>query len=345
MERLYGLLTPLDALRSLVLRSLVPVAGRLYRDRPARITWGALLSIGLAFVLTVRMPVLLFSIGPLLLGVPHLLADLRYLVSRPRLHRQRAAWLVAVPIALSAVSTTAMGMSAALLAALLAPAQHRWWRRRRAIALIASLAVTLAAYRWPRHAAYLVLHLHNLVPLALLSAYGVGRRGARLATLTVAALLLLLLGGAVDGMLIAGGQLRLPGTLSLEQMVAWTAPTAWLAPLPALRLAASFVFLQAVHYGLWIRLIPDAARERPGLRGFRSSARALVADVGPLVATGAMMMTGALLVIALLPGRGGIETARIDYLSIARFHGYLEFAVATWMFTTGRSLDTNAPAA
>ena len=60
--------------------------------------------------------VVVLAVGPLVLGVPHLVADLRYLVVRPGLHRRAAFW----PVAVSALASSWFGLVPGLLAAGLA---------------------------------------------------------------------------------------------------------------------------------------------------------------------------------------------------------------------------------
>jgi hypothetical protein len=95
-----------------------------------------------------------------------------------------------------------------------------------------------------------------------------------------------------------------------------------------------FVFGQAVHYAIWLRLIPEDARDRPGMRGFVSSLRALRRDLGaPLV----LASIGGVLWL-LYSARTSWAVARYDYLVLASFHAYLEFACLALLFLEGRSL-------
>jgi len=104
-------LRPLDRARTaLFVRALevAPLRGLLVEKR-RRVPALLLLHASAAFVLSVFAPTLLLVVGPLLLGVPHLVADLRYLVLRPRLSTLARAGL----------------LGAAVLAAWLAPSGLR----------------------------------------------------------------------------------------------------------------------------------------------------------------------------------------------------------------------------
>jgi hypothetical protein len=104
-------LRPLDRARTaLFVRALevAPLRAVLVEKR-RRVPALLLLHASAAFVLSVFAPTLLLVVGPLLLGVPHLVADLRYLVLRPRLSTLARAGL----------------LGGALLAAWLAPSGLR----------------------------------------------------------------------------------------------------------------------------------------------------------------------------------------------------------------------------
>jgi hypothetical protein len=76
----------LDGVRTPVLRLAFAHSATLRRaagSRPHRLALIAVTSTALAFALALGAPGLLYLWGPLLLGVPHLVADVRYLVVRP----------------------------------------------------------------------------------------------------------------------------------------------------------------------------------------------------------------------------------------------------------------------
>jgi len=101
-----SLLRPADRLRAGLLRRSGAIGRRLIADRQLRVNTLALLGITTSLVLTAGAPLWLLVVGPLALGVPHLLADVRYLVVRPGLHRSRAWWLLAAaPLALMFVES------------------------------------------------------------------------------------------------------------------------------------------------------------------------------------------------------------------------------------------------
>ncbi len=320
---------PFDSARAGVLRWLSPWVAPLFADRSRRVLWVGVVSVLLAFVLTGVAPLWLFALGPVVLGVPHLVSDVRYLVVQPGLHRNR--WLMgAMAVPLLAVAWGA-GPLAGLLTLVPAVLLGRW-SRAVPLALLGTLGLLALAWRDDFAFQLAFLHLHNVVALALwffLRPRPLSHAWIPGLTLSGAALIL---GGALDPVVTAMGGWSAPSSgADFGDLV--TTHTQGLEPTLAARAVLSFCFLQSVHYAVWLRLIPDDARERRAPRTFRASWRALVHDFG----LPALLFVAAL---ALLIGGWGVvnlAAARDGYLRLAAFHGYLELAIAARWFTQGRS--------
>ncbi len=318
-----------DGLRSRVYRALRPWLGAFYADRARRVAWMGALSVTVSFTLTLLAPLWLLALGPLLLGVPHLVADARYLVVQPKLHqRGPLVWLAALPLL-----ATGFGAPAAVSLLALVPAVlvARASVPRKLLGLLAWGALTAAALAFETPFLLVFLHLHNLIALGW---WWVLRPRTRLAWLVPALVLagtaFLLLGGA-EPVLTALGGWRATGTMtSFGEFVALDAPFA--TPTVAARVVLSFAFLQSVHYAVWLRLVPEDARQRPAPRPFRESWRALEADFGvPLL----VVFLGLSLFI-LGCGAVNLAEARGGYLQLAAFHGYLELAAAALFLVEGK---------
>jgi hypothetical protein len=95
----------------------------------------------------------------------------------------------------------------------------------------------------------------------------------------------------------------------------------------------SFAFMQSVHYGVWLRLMPDDLRPRAAPRPFRASWRALRDELGlwPLCA-----FTLAALGIALW-GAVDLFGARLGYLRLGAFHGNLELVALAFLAVERRA--------
>jgi hypothetical protein len=88
-----------------------------------------------------------------------------------------------------------------------------------------------------------------------------------------------------------------------------------------------------VHYGIWLRLVPEEDRPRPAPRSFRSSLRALLADFGPIPMALALLGCLALAVWASID----LVTARLGYLRFSIFHGHLELVAAALLWAERQS--------
>jgi hypothetical protein len=339
-----SLLAPVDALRSAVLA----VAGRALRpwirSRDLRVSAYAIVA-GLAgLALCVVAPLWLLALGPLVLGVAHLVSDVRYLVARRGFHRR---WPLAlstglVLLAVSFAPRFAVGALAPFAAILCAraPLGHR------ALALAAWTAVYLSALAAGPVVDYVFAHAHNVVAIALWATWRPRGSPVRWAVLSTFALgVAALSSGLFDPLMARLGSLsRAPAELDLATLTRSLAAP-WMASHPrfALRLTLVFAFAQSMHYAVWLRLLPEDDRGRAGVRSFVSSYRALREDLG-----GVALAVSALLAFALVPwSLRSVAQARDGYLSVAVFHGYLELAVGALFLLEGSpgAADTHrAPA-
>lgn len=329
---------PLDVARAGLLRLLGRPGRVLLSDRTARVATYAAVGLLGSLLFACFAPVWAFALGPVVLGVPHLLADVRYLVVRPGLHRRAPLVVsVAAPLAIGMfVESAAIGLCAGFGAIAFARAPLH----RRAALLAAWALVVLLSATWNREALLVVVHLHNFAAVALfVAAFARSRRVGLAVALVSLAMAAALGGGALDGVLVRfTSHATGPATAAdFSFMMDTLAPIA--DPVLALRLTTLFVFMQGVHYVLWLRVIPDETRERPGIRSFASSLRALERDLGKGVLV--VFALGALAVAA--RATASLEAARMLYLRGASFHAWLEIAFALLFAAEGRALLLRNP--
>ncbi len=323
------LLTPLDAARSALYRLLAPWLSPLYGHRERRVVALGTFSILVSLGLTMTVPLWSLALAPLIFGVPHLLADVRYLVVRPGLHRKLGLVLLAAPplLATSVGAGPEVGLLAAFPAIL--AAQGSWGRKGPLLVVWAVLL--LLALRFGYGFQLVFLHLHNVVALA---AWWLWRRRSALSLvlpLVLSAGVAALLSGAAEPVLTALHSWTAPRTgTSFDEFVATTTPLE--DGVLAARLVLVFAFLQSVHYGVWLRLIPDEDRARPAPRTFRASWAALEADFGPWTLGGVVLAFVAIAAWGLV----SLPQARLGYLHLAAFHGYLELAAGAYLLVEGR---------
>ena len=322
----------LDHVRSPALKIVLSRSAwlrQVVQSRAGRIELLAVASLLVAIVITLSAPTMLFMWAPLVLGVPHLVADVRYLVLAPYAavpQRARDVLVVALLVATLWWAEPVVGFAAVVVTLALSPLRSA---TARTLALrFGLLAVTgfgcVVAWQNPIATLYVLLHAHNVVAV-LLFALVFGRGRARwLVPVIVAAIVAAVGMGLVDPWL---------HRTSLDNLAGYVLPTHALDtwnPIICARIAVIFIFMQSVHYTIWLRLLPEQARLRQGMRSFGASLRALQHDFGRVVVVAFVVLGCGLLVW----GAHDVGAARQGYLRIATFHAYLELAfLARWLAT------------
>ena len=320
-------------------RALALAVGR----RDTRVPLLATAQIALLLAMTVTRPVWLFVLGPVLLGVPHLASDVRYLVLRQKVARP-------VIVLACAATLTMLALRALPLAHVFVPGAARievitgaaWVvlaiaagaRERRSLAPLLAvpvmLVVGLVASTHAGIARGVLAQGHNVVGVGVwLLLFRRNRRAAFLPVLVLAVgTLVLATGLALPWAMRAGGLEGLG--VSLWRVGVSLAPGT--APATGAALALVFVFLQAVHYAVWLVWIPQDERGGQGMLTFRMSGRGLVRDFGVVglatIAAGGIALAGA----AAFDARAAVGV----YMSLATFHGYLELAMLAYFAARGR---------
>jgi hypothetical protein len=324
-----AVIAALDGARAAILARLGrwPAVATYRRARGLRLVVVASATVLAAFVLAVGAPLSVLALSPILLGVPHVASDVRYLLARPRegarmppraLGPVLALFLLSIALGLGGAARLAAGAGAAAVAwaALAVPATGRA-RFCFTAGLAAAAAVAIAH---PTEAGMVMAQGHNLLAIAL--AGWLARRQLRAGWLPAA---LVLAGAAAIGAGACDGWLIAPGPAFAEtawrETLAAVAP-AGIHPTAARRWVAIFAFTQAAHYGAWIHVVPDALRagERPP--SFRRSFALLRAELGAVGARAAVAASLLVPAAALL----SLDGARHAYLGFAVFHAYLELA-------------------
>lgn len=328
MEVLDHVWAPLDHTRRALLVALGGFGRRLVRERELRVGLGALLALVVAFVGATVLPVVLLALGPILLGVPHVLSDVRYLVVRRGLHRRTLAVIAAVPLLASAiVGHVWLALAGAATVALFASTSPT----RRAVVAIGFGALAVVAARHRYVADLVFAHAHNAIAVVLWLLWRprIGRWHLAAIALYVLAAAAIVLG--LHEPWLTGLDHRFVG-FALEDATASLVPAAWQDRPISSRLVILFAFAQSIHYAVWLRLVPDDDRERATPRTFRASWRALRADLGPWL-LGAFALTALGVAVWALVDLGA---ARHGYLRAALFHGQLELMALALVATEGR---------
>jgi hypothetical protein len=338
-------IAPLDRARRAAFRWAAghPRVRAIVYARDRRIVVQACVGAAVALALVVVAPIAVFALAPALFGVPHVVSDVRYLVVRQRLARW---WLLAIVAGCAAVlvlralaeltgggsldpaelAIAATWIAVACVAG--AAVTQSWHRLVVALPIVGVLAALAIGH--PAAARVALAHLHNVVALVVWAL--VFRRQIRgaawpLAAVAIAAVVLVS-GATVPLTLAAGGDAALG--LDLSTVAGWLAPG--VDGRLAAGLALSYVFLQSVHYAVWLGWIPQEQLPGESTMSFRRSLRSLVADLGAVGVWLAIALAAAMVVASV----ADLHRAREVYLSLAVFHGYLELAMLGY-FTLARA--------
>lgn len=344
-------LRPLDQLRGAGLRALAaggpfaraPVVRAIFYRRSTRVPVLLAVHALAALALAVLAPSVLLVVGPLVLAVPHVAADVRHLVLRRDWPRRwlagsalLAAGLLASRVLVAVGSRHApplvveQGLGAAwVVFAATVGARSGASRRRGWLVLAGTVAFAALTLAWPRASGLWLLHGHNLVAVVLW--VWLFRRGNRLAWLPVAVVLagaVVLTTGVLIPFTVRHGALSFAG-LHLFAAADWLAPG--LSDGAAIALTTSFAFLQSAHYAIWLMGVPSGDRPGEGARSLRAAARDFARDFRP---------AGTLAVVALAAGVAGaglLHPGRVQHLvlSLGTFHAWLELAVVGYVLAAG----------
>ncbi len=317
---------------------------RFIGDRSARVTLWAALAMLAALAMSVLAPLWLLLLGPLLVGVPHVLSDVRYLLLRPP-RRLASGAPVAILLPLAGMTalrvivlaggprypTLEVGLGLAALTNALLRAEGTRWRRELLLVLVVGLG--LPALWRPNAAALALGHGHNLVAFSVWLAWS-RRDGPVGRYVAVGGLYLVCIGLLASGLLEplsrAVGAFSAPATgLSFDRQSGSLAPG--LEPRLAARVLLVFAFAQSVHYSVWLRLLPAAETfcPRPGPTTFRRNVIGLERDFGRW-GWNLALLTCLAFPAAMLVARPA--TLRRAYLTLVLFHGWLELAVFAHLF-------------
>lgn len=276
----------------------------------------ALVLVSLAFALFAPIPAMV--LGPLLLGVPHLVGDVRVLWwQRPGdiddrtiariltpLVAMTGARMLGSAIPSPAVVEVALGCVAVVIAVHAGLATSR----ARAVAIAAALPLAGFAASFATATQLAIAHAHNVVAFVAWMAWTRTPRVAWGVAIAYVAAWIVVVAWPIGDLEIAAGAFGA------------TASTFSVSLAPGLDAAQgalvvrTFVFAQLVHYGVWTFALPRiaAARERRLPRG---------AWVAILAACALVPLVGAFDPL-------GVRGA---YLSLVVFHGWFELAVLAFV--------------
>ena len=274
----------------------------------------------ISVLLALRQPIASLFFGAAVLGVPHLLSGFRHIGVQRRLSQVTIGCaLLALWTGIALVTGKGGAWAWPCLAALFSFGAF-WESGRGPLSAVFFGALALAMALAPGTSMLLVTHLHAVSSLVFLGRAG-KLRGLGTWSLLVGFVVFsgLALSGALDGAMSDEPWVparAFESILGEIQVTAFGAGPQWLQ-------RAVFVYAlgQALHYAVWLRLMPEVDRSTPVPKPFRVQLASWRADLGrwwwPSVA---------LVVVAGLAMLLGAGAARQLYFTLSFFHVGLEAA-------------------
>ena len=324
----------LDGARRPLLRGVLRLAPArwLFVDRRRRVVAGSLVAVATAFALAAWQPLVALWLGAALFGVPHVVSGVRFAWLRQALAMPTRA-LIGIALAVGVVELAGSGTRIAdgavrayvllfAAAVLIELARARAWRpSTRALAAVAVAVAAAAGLVAPKLTLVALAHLHGLGAIAWF-ARRARARGVPVWPFVVA--VAVVMGAAALGAFDALWAERLWAPRSAAASIlaeAAGSATDGAGAIVLRRALFLYAFGQALHFAIWLRLVPEVERAAKVPPSFRRALALLEADFGrwarPLVV--ACVVAAPLLLLG-----GGL--ARESYFALTYFHVGLEAA-------------------
>ncbi len=339
----------------------------IFRDRPRRLFAQFLFALLLYFPLAVYFPLWILALGPILMGVPHLISGIRYQnylltagksapgTFRPLIIGLGSIWTIVAIVRLSSDffglpikieffrSDLFEGAAGALTIIALAFIYKQ--KAHTAVAgLLCYAPVLLLLWRAPMLTVGALMLAHNAIAFLYWIAACEGRRDKR-AAISAALIFLgihvLVLSGAVDFLFAANlraESLSWAGT-SIESFGEYIVPWSHHSALFD-RCVTLLALGQPLHYFIWMKAVPEQYTPHPVPTTFRKSWNFLKRDLSPALAISACALAAVPAVIWLLIN---FSWTYKFYFAVASFHSYLELSALSLIFVQ-RARLWNRPA-
>ena len=313
----------LDGARRPLVRALVRVepARRLFVVRERRVLAGALVAVAMSLAVAAWQPLIALWLGAALFGVPHVVSGVRHVAVRRPLARATRV-LVALAIAVGVVELAGTGTQIADGAVrayvLLFAAAIVVELRGRAGARVAVAALAVLGLVAPRLTLIAMAHLHGLGAVAWLARRG--RERGVVVWPVVAAVVLVLAGGALGAFDALWTRTLWAPRSAAASIVAEAAGTT-VGGVLLRRALFLYAFGQALHFAIWLRLVPEVDRPSKLPQTFRRALALFEADFGRWARP---LLVACVASVPLIVWGGGV--AREAYFALTYFHVGLEAA-------------------
>lgn len=341
-------LLKLDKARSLLLQKTLCYSwGRnLFTDRPMRLLVLFAIAFGFYLPMTLLFPIWIAVIGPVIWGLPHILASLRYtkiVESKNSLHFKSFFIFLWTAITFFRIGTDLnllqipeffmfdveiVGLALSVLAfSLLSMSSKQWSMKSLNSGVLLTALVAICAWKAPIEFAAVILMLHNFIAYFYWISQSTTKKDrtvAILALMITSITTALIVMGFFDGLykwITPIGYISIAG-LDYSDLGKSLAPWSenyqdWF------RFFVAYAFTQALHYFVWMKAIPEQHLKQQMPISFRASYHWLLKDFGQKLGKFLFLFCVAALGIWVF---FELKEARLIYFAIASYHGFHEIA-------------------
>ncbi len=326
-----------DTFRSFLLKKTLKVSlfRQIYTTRSYRLMFFFMLSLVFNFTLAIHFPLWVLLIGPIILGIPHLISSIRYIPHLTEMNR------FSIPVVggffvLVAVARLWMGTygntlleggpnTLELIAGLCLLGLVGFFYKQSKVRVVGSLfllaSLLVASLNYPLQTLGFLVLAHNFVAFFFWISRAESKSDKTVASLSLfifSSVTLALLTGVFD-FLMTNRLFEIFNGFNDASIGAQIFPDADMTLWS--RAVSAYALGQGIHYFVWLKAIPEQELPYQYTTNFSYSFKLLKSDMGSRIVYFSGLILIGLVAYALL--KNFIE-ARFIYLSIAAFHGYFE---------------------
>jgi hypothetical protein len=365
MEQIvYPVLDAADGARAFFLRNLtsIPALRFVFTNRIVRLQILFLVTCLAYLFLSQVFPLWVLLTGPIVYGVPHIFASIRY--AHRGLNEQSAperrtpalrslTWVASIWIGVLGMRlltdfsqlelpwylayTNLIEIVASVFTIGIGLALYRRSPVQALIAFSLFSPLAIASYYAPGETLGFLILFHNLIAFAYWAHSAKNseeKKSVLFATLVFIFANVLIFMGFLDRSLdlFPPSMSLFDGAIDAQQIGRMIVPWSKDAALQ-FHCVVAYAFGQALHYFIWLKAIPDQAHDRQTPTTFRQSFHLIRSEYGKsaLIAIIATCLVGAGIWLFM-----ELQTARQVYFCIAAYHGYLEMALLTIIIAGAR---------
>lgn len=330
-------LSSVDTFRSFLLKKTLKVSlfRQIYTTRSYRLMFFFMLSLVFNFTLALKFPLWVLLIGPIVLGIPHLVSSIRYIPQLTVMNRFSIP-VVGSFFVLVAIARLWMGTyggvlleggpnTIELIAGLFLVGMIGFFYKQSKVRIMGSLfllgSLLLASFSYPLETLGFLVLAHNFVAFF----FWISRADNKADRVTAVSALLIFSG--VTALILSGAFDTFMSERIFEifngfndanigaQIFPHADMTVWS------RAVSAYALGQGIHYFVWLKAIPEQELPYQHTTNFSYSFKLLKSDMGNRIVYFSGLILIGLVAYALLQN---LIEARFIYLSLAAFHGYFE---------------------